>query len=108
MLKRYQVLLDDWLADFIKERAEKHDASFSEVIRIALCVYYGGITSEFYPEYEYEFTLKKMASCLKKFAALDMSEDVIHKMISDIYFETRKALEYFKEQNEKGTRLGSK
>lgn len=104
MLKRYQVLLDDWLADFIKERAEKHDASFSEVIRIALCIYYGGMIKEFYPEYEYEFTTKKMTSLLKKFAALDMSDDVVHKMISDIYFETRKALEFFKEQQSKGVR----
>ena len=104
MLKRYQVLLDDWLADFIKDRAEQHDASFSEVIRIALCIYYGGMISEFYPEYKFDFNSKKVASLLKKFSDSGMSDEVVHKMISDIYFETRKALEYFKEQQSKGAR----
>ena len=37
MLKRYQVLLPDWLEDNIKEIAEIFDLSFSEIIRLELC-----------------------------------------------------------------------
>ena len=38
MLKRYQVLLDDWLADTIKALADKYVISFSELIKVILCL----------------------------------------------------------------------
>ncbi len=37
MLKRYQVLLPDWLEDYVKLLADKYDLSFSEIIRTIIC-----------------------------------------------------------------------
>jgi len=38
VLKRYQVLLSDWLEDYIKFLSDKYDVSTSELIRIQLCI----------------------------------------------------------------------
>lgn len=38
MLKRYQVLLPDWMEEYIKYLVDKYDLSFSEVIRGEICI----------------------------------------------------------------------
>jgi hypothetical protein len=102
MLKRYQVLLDEWLADFLKERAELHDISFSETIRVALCMYYGNMIAEMCPGYEFDFSYKKLVPMMKNPSGKNTSEEAMHKMISDIYFEARKAMDHYREQKGKG------
>jgi len=108
MLKRYQVLLDEWLADFAKARSDKYDASFSETIRIGLCVYYGTMISELYPELKYKFTPDKVAPILKKYTDSEESEEEKHKFISEVYYETRKAMEYYAQQQAKDLQPASK
>ncbi len=103
MLKRYQILLDEWLADFLKERAELHDISFSEAIRLGLCIYYGSMISEMYPEYKFDFSPKKLVPMMKKNSDMNSSEEIMSKVISDIYYETRKAMDYYREQSVKIT-----
>jgi len=93
MLKRYQVMLNDWLADFIKERSKEFDISFSECIRIGLCVYYSHILSEQYPECKVDLNCKQMAENIKKYTGKPEQEEEMHKELSRIYFETRKAME---------------
>ena len=105
MLKRYQVLLEDWLADFAKEQAETHDTSFSEVVRVALCVYYGIMVSHIYPEYDFRYTPDKIISEMKKHLDDRNVGEIKDKMTSEIYYETRKALDYFKEKRVSGTTL---
>ena len=38
MLKRYQVLLPDWLEDYIKIGVKSYGFSFSELIRLEICL----------------------------------------------------------------------
>lgn len=98
MLKRYQVLLNGWMADFIKEMSSAHDISFSEAVRLGLCVYYGSMISELYPEHKFEYSPKKIVGMIKKNMGTPRNEEEMHKTISNIYFETRKAMEYFHKQ----------
>lgn len=101
MLKRYQILLNDWLADFAKDRADKFDMSFSENIRLGLCIYYGSMIAEIYPEYKFDFTTKKVMGLIRKYIETSKGEEEMHKTLSNIYFETRKAMEYYNKQEEK-------
>jgi hypothetical protein len=93
MLKRYQIMLNDWLADFAKERAREYDISFSEAIRIGLCVYYSHILSEQYPECNVDLSCKEMVENLKRYSGTPEQEEEMHKEISRIYFEARKAID---------------
>jgi len=101
MLKRYQVLLNDWLADFAKDRAEKFDMSFSENIRLGLCIYYGSMVAEIYPEYKFDFSTKKVMGLIRKYMGTSKGEEEMHKTLSTIYFEARKAMEFYNKQREK-------
>lgn len=95
MLKRNQILLNDWLVDFIKLQSKKYGLSISEVVRAMLCLEFMKLIKEINPEYKTSFdetkTLKIMKDCMSGDAK---SKESLHKYISDVYFEARKAMEY--------------
>lgn len=95
MLKRYQVLINDWLADYVKYFSEKYDLSFSEVIRIMLCLQTGQWVSLVYPNFKFKISLKKIKSQLKKLDKQQTLEEEEHKLISKLYFEARKATDLY-------------
>jgi hypothetical protein len=101
MLKRYQVLLPDWLEEYIKKLADKHDLSFSEVIRVEICLAIIGTISKLYPEYKFGLTHEEILDWIKKNVQKHMERDEEHRMLSKIYFETRKAIEYRYNQEKK-------
>jgi hypothetical protein len=96
MLKRYQVIINEWLADALKETAKEHNLSFSEVLRLAACLYAGGLIKELHPEYPFPFDSKKIKEIMTKHTEGKISSKEIEKTLSEIYFETRKALEFSK------------
>ena len=49
MLKRYQVLLPDWLEDYVKLLVDKYDLGFSEVIRTMMCNWILATVPNLYP-----------------------------------------------------------
>lgn len=101
MLKRYQVLLNDWLADYIHLLCEKYDASFSEVIRLSLCMEYAYSIPLRYPGYKTKLNLKKIIARLNELLKTDKFEEENHEIISKTYFETRKAIEFALEKEKK-------
>jgi len=101
MLKRYQVLLNDWLADFLKLIAEGEDVSFSEMIRLNLCAHVGEMVTRFIPGYKFKYTSDEVYNYLMRLAEEDNPEEEAHKYASDLYFETRKAVEHLQKLLEK-------
>lgn len=102
MLKRYQVMLPDWLEDYIKHSVEKYDMSFSEVIRGELCfAILTNIPSD-YPEYKPEVTHKDISAMARKYGKGKIRREEMHKIMSKIYFEARKAAEYRLKKEKKG------
>lgn len=94
MLKRYQVLLNDWLAEHMKEVAEKYDVSFSEILRVSLCLQTLKNISEVCPKCSEANMDKLMKQIIKKKNHADgLDPAQMHKFLSDLYFETRKAIE---------------
>ncbi|MGD8537018.1 MAG: hypothetical protein PVF66_14315 [Candidatus Aminicenantes bacterium] len=94
MLKRYQVLLPDWLEEYIKFLADRYDLSFSEVIRGELCVAILNMVPHLFPELKSEMSGKEIASLVKKNLEEEMEQEESHRLLSKLYFEARKAVEY--------------
>ena len=101
MLKRHQVLLTDWLSNYIRFLSEKYDVSFSEVIRISLCIFFTQMVSQFYPKYKFPLTKKETNNLFYKVANKKIPEEEVHRLISKAYFEARKAIEYRMSQDKK-------
>ncbi len=94
MQKRYQVLIPDWLEEYIKWGVKKYRLSFSQLIRLEICQAVLIYISERYPEYETGFSMKDFLEGIKSFEKGDMNREALDKTISTIYFEARKAIEY--------------
>jgi hypothetical protein len=92
--KRYQVLIPDWLEEYIKWGVKKYNLSFSELIRLEICLSVIGYISARYPEYKSGFTMKDFQKDVNLFEKGKMSPEEMDKIISTIYFEARKAIEY--------------
>jgi len=93
-MKSYQVLLPNWLEKHIKKRVDSLDISFSEVIRLQICISILAFQNIRFPEYKTDISLKDISNSFKKIAERGLERDEILHLFSDIYFETRKALEY--------------
>jgi len=101
VLKRYQVLLPDWLEDYVKKLADNYDLSFSEVIRVEICMAVISTISKLYPEHKFGLTHEEILDWIKNNVQKHLGRDEEHRMLSKIYFETRKAIEYRYNQEKK-------
>jgi hypothetical protein len=94
MLKRYQVLLPDWLEDYTRHLVDRYNLSFSEIIRIQICFSTLSAVSSFYPDYKPGTTIQEISNLAKENIESNMGREELDKLISKLYFETRKAAEY--------------
>ncbi len=101
MLKRYQVLLPDWLEDYVKLLADKYDLSFSEIIRTMMCNWILASVPNLYPELKLEITPEDICEMVKAEAYINMENEDIHRKLSKLYFESRKAADYRMTQEKK-------
>jgi hypothetical protein len=93
-LRRFQVLLEDWQEEYLKYICEKHDYSFSELIRFFLSVGFLNHTSLLSPKYKSGINKKRLAEMTKKISKLMCTEEERYKIMSILHFEARKAVEY--------------
>jgi hypothetical protein len=94
VLKRYQVLLPDWLGDWVEHLVDMYDLSFSEIIRAEICYSILAGTANLYPDHKLGLTVQEISKLSKKNATEEMNRDEMLKTISKMYFETRKAVEF--------------
>lgn len=94
MLKRFQVLLPDWLEEYIHWKVKRYDLSFSELIRLEMCMCILARIKHLYPDYHFHITVEEALSSLYDYPEGKLSKDQIHQSISKIYFEARKAVEF--------------
>ncbi len=93
-LKRYQVMLDDWMGDYVKFVADIYDLTDSEVIRGHMCFGFLYAISMMYPEYKARLESKEFVGLSKKMNKANLDIGEFHQLTSKIIFETRKAVEY--------------
>jgi len=94
VLKRYQVLIPDWLEEYIKWGVKKYRLSFSELIRLEICQAVITYICERHPEYKSGYTMKDHLKDVSRFEKGEMNPEDLDRIISTIYFEARKAIEY--------------
>jgi len=94
MLKRYQVLLSDWIEDYIKLVAERYDISTSAVIRVHMALAIIFVITTLHPEYKPNLADKEFQELSKKASKGKLDEAEAHQVMSRILFEARKAVEF--------------
>ena len=94
MLKRVQVLLADWQDEYIRNTAERYDQSFSEVLRIFLSEGFLYIIPLVTPGYKAGISARELAEMTRKSGDPHTSLEERHRLVSKLYFEARKAVEY--------------
>ncbi len=98
MLLRHQVLLTDWQTDHLKKMAKRSDVSFSELIRIILCEGLLRAGMVIHPEYEKKINKKKLNRLTTEGADIKTDIGRRHSIVSELYFEARKMVDYFEER----------
>lgn len=94
MLKRYQVLLSDWLGEYTKFISEVYDISFSESVRVLMSLGAIAAISELKPGSKPKVSIKEMLKVLRKAPAGNLKEEIFHRQLSKLYHEARKAVEF--------------
>jgi len=95
MLKRYQVLLDEWMGDHLHKIAERYDISFSETIRWALCMHVMIAVHRAFPKVKIKNFDKKHLEIIDKRKKKTLDEVELHRFLSNLYYETRKTIEFW-------------
>ncbi|MBN3039201.1 MAG: hypothetical protein JW869_07300 [Candidatus Omnitrophica bacterium] len=98
MLKRYQILLDDWLVSEAKKMAQRYRMSFSEIVRAALCSKYLDCVYLMYPNYDNKIDQDELKKVLKSRSFEKMGREEFQKRLSKLYFEAQKAIEFVNKQ----------
>ena len=92
--KRYQVLLSDWMEDYLKFIAERFDMNFSSTIRVYMCLGFLFSLSHTQPEHKIDLPKDELMKLSNKATKRGLREEEIHQFLSKIIFEARKAVEY--------------
>ncbi|MFC1576354.1 hypothetical protein ACFL3J_01640 [Candidatus Omnitrophota bacterium] len=95
MLKRHQFLIEDWQEDYLKFISKTYDISYSEALRILFCIAAMQCVKEIHPQYKpTSLTIKKVVQAGIKIKQGKIREEDFHGLISQVYFDARKAIEY--------------
>ena len=94
MLKRYQVLLPDWLEEYIKSGVVHYNFSFSEIIRLQMCFSILSCIEKLNPEYKAQVSVKDILDVITLSSEGKKDKEDLKRFISLVYYETRKAIEY--------------
>ena len=108
MLKRYQVLISDWLAEYANFITEVYDCSFSEAVRILMSIGAMAAITELNPKYKPSVSIKKMLEKLKNTPPGKLKEEIYHRQLSELYHEARKATESRMSWRRKGIGNGNR
>lgn len=94
MQKRYQVLIPGWLEDYLKLGVKKFGVSFSELLRLEICLSVISTMEALYPAYKTTFSVKEVFQAAQRFSKGKVDKEEVDKLISKVYFEARKAIEF--------------
>ena len=93
MVEKFQVLLPEWLADYVHYLADTYDMKISEVIRMQVSAAAMFMAARLHPEFETDFEIDQLINTMTAHARKHDKEKV-ERIVSKLLFETRKAVEY--------------
>ena len=94
MLKRYQVLMTDWLAEYANFITEVYDVSFSEAVRVLMSLGAMAAITKLDPKYKPSVSIKKMLEKMRNTPPGKFKEEIFHHQLSELYHQARKAIEF--------------
>ena len=94
MQKRYQVLIPEWLEDYIKLGVKILGVSFSELLRLEICLSVISTMEALYPAYKTTFSVQEVLQAAQRYAKGKVNKEEMDKLISKVYLEARKAIEF--------------
>ena len=97
MVEKFQVLLPEWLADYVHYLADKYDMKISEVIRIQVSAAALFMAKSLHPEFKTDMEIEQVVAGMAEHANIKDKEKV-ERLVSKLLFETRKAVEYRMDQ----------
>lgn len=89
--KKIQVMVPLWMDDYFKKLSDHLELNTSEMIRLYLCIAVIASVTHLFPEYKPGITLKEIFKKTKALADLDDEREEMYRILSEIYFEARKA-----------------
>jgi hypothetical protein len=93
MVEKFQVLLPEWLADYVHYLAGKYDMKISEVIRIQVSAAALFMAMRLHPELNVDIEIDQVAKGMAEHAN-QKDKEKLERLVSKLLFETRKAVEY--------------
>lgn len=95
MGKKFQVVLPDWMENYLQMISKKYDLTISELLRLDLSLSFICFIKYFYPEYK-GIEIKDLGiPVAKDVPALEkIDRERMHRILSRIYFEARKAADF--------------
>jgi hypothetical protein len=82
------------MEDYVKHLVDKYDLSFSEVIRGQICIAILSTVSKLHPELKLDLSAEDVFKMVKKDIQEGMEREDQYRILSKIYHETRKAVDY--------------
>ena len=95
MSKKFQVVLPDWMEEYLEALSARYDLTISEILRLELSLAFICFVNHYYPEYDgptfedLSIPTAKEAPTLEK-----IDRERMHKILSRFYFEARKSTDY--------------
>ena len=93
MAKKFQVVLPDWLEDYLVHLVNRYELNVSEVIRLQICFAILCMSEKIYPDLELDISPQDLSS-MPGLKAEEIDREELLRTLSRIYFETRKAVEH--------------
>jgi hypothetical protein len=95
MGKKFQVVLPVWMEDYLQSICHEYDLTISELLRLEISLAFICFVSHYFPEYEGP-SMKDLGIPLAKDAPPrdKIDREVMHRVLSKIYFEARKAADF--------------
>ena len=94
MRKKVQAALPIWMEEFLERQAEKYDITISEAIRLAISIAIICHTGHKYEDFKTDLEKAGVPKGVREM----MDDPEAKRIISDIYFEARKAVEFLYEK----------
>ena len=94
MPKKFQVVLPDWLEDYIQHLVERYELNFSEILRLEICIAILSLGKKLFPEFDPAVGLDDIAEFIQNYDPKKIDRETFLRFNSKIYFETRKVVEY--------------
>jgi len=95
MGKKFQVVLPIWMEDYLQNICNEYDLTISELLRLEISLALICFVSHYFPEYKGP-SLQDLGIPLAKDAPANekIDREIMHRVLSKIYFEARKAADY--------------